>query len=281
MAEHETEKVEKEKPAPAAKPEKDGVLNPKAFEAGRAGVHRVLSSEDKADTPEAESPKTAAPEGAAPEGGWARTKKAFSDFFAKGGVGKIIGGLLGIGGAWFLGSFFGGGVMSTILTIGLAIPLMLMGGNQLGGKINGWMGNKPEVKAAAEKSEAPAIARTREAVTQTAPGPVLTLSNEEMAAMVASVNHDRDASNDNRMGRVSVYVTEGPNGRALQARSVADSEAADPGLITLEALRAMAQATSSGPIKGISFALVDNQNLRVTGATMRSLPNSTTGQVRR
>ncbi|MDX2094841.1 MAG: hypothetical protein SFW64_02760 [Alphaproteobacteria bacterium] len=250
-----------------------------AFKEGRAAGDALLKGATAAK--EEVAPEADAPEGAAPEGGLARTKKAFSDFFAKGGVGKIIGGLLGIGGAWFLGSFFGGGVMSTILTIGLAIPLMMMGSSQLGGKINGLMGNAPEAKAAAEKSEAPAIARTREAVTQAAPGPVLTLSNEEMAAMVASVNHDRDASNDNRMGRVSVYVTEGPNGHALQARSVADSEAVAPGLITLEALRAMAQATAAGPIKGISFALVNNQNLRVTGATMRSLPNSPTGQGRR
>ncbi len=67
--------------------------------------------------------------------------KGFWDELTKtGGLGKILGGIIGLGGAWFLGNFFGDGIIGTVLTIALAFPLMCIGSEKLGSMFNGWMG---------------------------------------------------------------------------------------------------------------------------------------------
>ena len=78
---------------------------------------------------------------------WTKTKKLFSSFTEEGGIGKIIGGILGLGGAWLAGNFFGGGILSTILTIALAIPFMLAGSDAIGGWINGMLGGSKKTGA--------------------------------------------------------------------------------------------------------------------------------------
>lgn len=75
---------------------------------------------------------------------WTGFKKFFGSFGESGGVGKIIGGLVGLCGAWFAGNFFGGGIMSTILTVCLAIPFMMGGSTAIGGWINGMLGYKSD-----------------------------------------------------------------------------------------------------------------------------------------
>ncbi|MBX9726801.1 MAG: hypothetical protein K2X09_06010, partial [Rickettsiales bacterium] len=78
---------------------------------------------------------------------WKKAKTFFSSFTDKGGIGKIIGGILGLGGAWLAGNFFGGGILSTILTIALAIPFMLAGSDAIGGWINGMLGGSKKTGA--------------------------------------------------------------------------------------------------------------------------------------
>lgn len=78
---------------------------------------------------------------------WKKAKTFFSSFTDKGGIGKIIGGILGLGGAWLAGNFFGGGILSTILTIALAIPFMLAGSDAIGGWINGFLGGSKKTGA--------------------------------------------------------------------------------------------------------------------------------------
>ena len=104
-------------------------------------------------------------------------------FFDHMDIGKILGGILGLGGAWFLGSFFGSGIVSTILMIGLAFPLMIIGSDKLGGMINGWMGKKPEQQAGGPGVSSPSLAQSQAQGQSQAPAGV-TLTQDEVNAMI-------------------------------------------------------------------------------------------------
>lgn len=102
-------------------------------------------------------------------GWWDRIKEFFSSFTEEGGIGKVLGGLLGLGGAWLAGNFFGGGIMSTILMVALAIPMMLIGSDSIGGWINGLLGHGQTSRGgdSPERSTTRTVepARTREELT--------------------------------------------------------------------------------------------------------------------
>lgn len=100
---------------------------------------------------------------------WDRITGFFSEFTEEGGIGKVLGGLLGLGGAWLAGNFFGGGIMSTILMVALAIPMMLIGSDSIGGWINGLLGHGETSRGgdSPERSATRSVepARTREELT--------------------------------------------------------------------------------------------------------------------
>lgn len=61
--------------------------------------------------------------------------------------GNMLGGLLGVGGAWLLSNIFGGGWLGTIVFALVAIPAFMMGRGQLGGMLSGMLGEQPSPAA--------------------------------------------------------------------------------------------------------------------------------------
>ena len=143
-------------------------------------------------------------------------------FFGNLDIGKILGGILGLGGAWFLGSFFGSGIMSTILMIGLAIPLMIIGSDKLGGMINGWVGRKSS--DAPQTQVAPQVGGPQNVISQAqaqgAVAPAQVLKNEELVAMLDATHH-----------RLQVATDPNDPTHAVHVRAVADTMAATPGML--------------------------------------------------
>lgn len=217
-----------------------------------------------------------------PEGWWDKIKKFFSTFKDSGGVGSTIGGLLGLGGAWFAGNFFGGGIISTILTVALAIPMMLIGSDGIGGWINDWLGNSKGAAPAVGNSPAPApkVAQNKAAQQTTAQNKTLaastaglTLTNEELVAMVGPQNGQPD---NNRRDRVNIFVDPADPTRRLQVLPVDDSVPDSDNIITLSALRDKVGSQTSG----IVFGQALNGVASVQAAPMRNMPNSSTSQGR-
>lgn len=143
-------------PAPAAPPPSPAE---RGYQAAIAPASKTDKPADKASKPEADETPADGKEswlGTI----WTKTKKLFSSFTEEGGIGKIIGGILGLGGAWLAGNFFGGGILSTILTIALAIPFMLAGSDAIGGWINGMLGGSKKTGAgdAPEQGQEQALA---------------------------------------------------------------------------------------------------------------------------
>ncbi len=66
-------------------------------------------------------------------------------------IGDILGALAGGFGGWTLGSMFGGGMLGTIIGGALAIGGALLGKQQFGGTIDGWIGRKNGSGAGKEK----------------------------------------------------------------------------------------------------------------------------------
>ena len=125
-----------------------------------------------------------------PSGTLDKAEKAGKGFFDNLNPGKIIGGILGLAGAWLLGSFFGEGILSTVLMVCLAFPLMIMGSDKLGSTINGWMGHKspdePQVALAPQVGgPQQAVAKNQQANAATPATPAkMSLSEAEMNAML-------------------------------------------------------------------------------------------------
>ena len=120
----------------------------KSYDAGFGG-------KDAAPTPggQATDNDDDAPEGTS-TGGKAKTKSTFK-------WGDVVGGLLGVGGAWFLSSMFGGGWLGTIMFALFAIPAFMMGRSQLSGMISGLLGetpNTPTKVAATEVAQVQSVA---------------------------------------------------------------------------------------------------------------------------
>ncbi len=67
----------------------------------------------------------------------------------KGGWGKILGGLVGVGGAWFISSMFGGGWLGTLLFALFAIPGFMIGREQMGNFFGSFMGEAPSAPSKA------------------------------------------------------------------------------------------------------------------------------------
>lgn len=147
--------VPKTTPAPAATtPAEDGLISERTTLAAtdaKAAAEAKAKAAKSSDKPADATPDEAPADGKESESWlgsiWTKTKKLFSSFTEGGGVGKIIGGVLGLGGAWLAGNFFGGGILSTILTIALAIPFMLAGSDAIGGWINGFLGGSKKTGA--------------------------------------------------------------------------------------------------------------------------------------
>lgn len=182
-------------------------------------------------------------------------QKFLSGFSQEGGIGKVLGGLLGLGGAWFAGNFFGGGILSTILTIAFSLPLMFIGSDSIGGWINGLLG-QPKVKSStaqagnqqtadgpsASQQQTPGQEQTQAQTTATEPGS-LTLTNEELQALVGPQNGQPD---NNLRDRIMFLIDPKDPERHLKVQAVADSIADGPGVIALSQLRQLAQSTISG-----------------------------------
>lgn len=216
---------------------------------------------------------------------WDSIKEFFSNFKENGSIGSILGGILGLGGAWLAGNFFGGGIMSTILMVALAVPLMLVGSDTIGGWINGALGTSKTDSA--QKSSEPA--RTREVAQGAAPQtsaaveqtngraasstPTLTFNNEELLAMVNPTNGQPDT---NTRDRLEIFVDPNDTTRRLQVRPVADSVADRPGIITLAALREQVGSSATG----IVFGQALNGVVSVQAAPIGALPGAPAAQGR-
>jgi hypothetical protein len=206
---------------------------------------------------------------------WGKVTKFISSFTESGAVGKTLGGIAGLVGAWFLGNFFGGGIMSTILTIALAIPLMLVGSDSIGGWINGMLGNKQPPAAgedpSKDKTPVRAVARTNgqeqpsvatqpsaaPAAALSAVGPTTALTNEEILAYVAPADNLRDR----------VYLSLDASKR-VQVSSVADSAPEGPGVHSLESLRQMVLAKGGSLVTGIAFTPMSDGGISVSAANI-------------
>lgn len=230
---------------------------------------------------------------------WDSIKEFFSNFKENGSIGSIIGAALGLGGAWLAGNFFGGGILSTILMVALAVPLMLAGSDTVGGWINDKIGSSK--KESADKSAAPA--RTREVAASTQPatppavqqgnaratdagvsapsGLTTALTNEELNAIIAAP--------DNLKDRVQLVLPSSPNGK-VQVISVADSVSSGKYIVDAQALRdsvaqyearrAAEEGRSAQPISGISITPMSDGKIRIVGTTVGSLPTQS-GQIGR
>lgn len=219
-------------------------------------------------------------------GWWDRIKEFFSSFTEEGGIGKVLGGLLGLGGAWLAGNFFGGGIMSTILMVALAIPMMLIGSDSIGGWINGLLGHGETSRGG--DSAQPGQSRTASVGTQRTPSasteqvnslaatsftPTMTLTNEEMLAMVNPTNGQPDT---NTRDRLEIFVDPNDPSRRLQVRPVDDAVADRPGIITLAALREQVGSSATG----IVFGQALNGVVSVQAAPIGALPSTPAAQGR-
>jgi hypothetical protein len=92
-----------------------------------------------------------------------KAKETGKGFFDNLDIGSLVGGALGIFGAWFLGGMFGeGSILSTILTIGMAIPLMMIGSRWGGETVNGWLGRDKKIPGQEQaKGREPAVGQDR------------------------------------------------------------------------------------------------------------------------
>lgn len=72
--------------------------------------------------------------------------------------GDMVGGLLGVGGAWLASSIFGGGWLGTIMFALFAIPAFMMGRGQLGNWISGMLGEQPRPTPAQGQTPAAGVA---------------------------------------------------------------------------------------------------------------------------
>lgn len=219
-------------------------------------------------------------------GWWDRIKEFFSSFTEEGGIGKVLGGLLGLGGAWLAGNFFGGGIMSTILMVALAIPMMLIGSDSIGGWINGLLGHGETSRGG--DSAQHGQSRTASVGTQRTPSasteqvnslaatsftPTMTLTNEEMLAMVNPTNGQPDT---NTRDRLEIFVDPNDPSRRLQVRPVDDAVADRPGIITLAALREQVGSSATG----IVFGQALNGVVSVQAAPIGALPSTPAAQGR-
>lgn len=254
--------------------------------AGAADARRVAGGGGNT-TPTSNTGDGASSDSSESSSWWDRIKEFFSSFTEEGGIGKVLGGLLGLGGAWLAGNFFGGGIMSTILMVALAIPLMLVGSDSIGGWINGLLGHgetsrdgdsaQPgQSRAASVGTHRSTSASTEQVNSPTATPftPTMTLTNEEMLAMVNPTNGQPDT---NTRDRLEIFVDPNDPSRRLQVRPVADSVADRPGIITLDALREQVGPSASG----IVFGQALNGVVSVQAAPIGALPNSSTAQSRR
>lgn len=214
---------------------------------------------------------------------WDRITGFFSSFTEEGGIGKVIGGLLGLGGAWLAGNFFGGGIISTILMVALAIPMMLIGSDSIGGWINNWLGHgdrSPSGDSPERSQSRTASVATQRAATaspqQATPSftPTLTFTNEELLAMVNPTNGQPDT---NTRDRLEIFVDPNDATRRLQVRPVADTVADRPGIITLAALREQVGSSATG----IVFGQALNGVVSVQAAPIGTLPGTPAAQGRR
>lgn len=112
---------------------------------------------------------------------WGNIKSTVSEFFDKFPVGKVLGGIIGILGAWFLGGMFGDGIIGTIMMALLAIPLMMIGGDKLGGMIDDMLGTKQA--STGGQSQQRTVAQGGQA-NQTAVGATMTLTEADMHKML-------------------------------------------------------------------------------------------------
>jgi hypothetical protein len=202
---------------------------------------------------------------------WKNIKDSIGGMSSEGGVGKIIGAILGLAGAWFAGNFFGEGIMGTILTIALAVPLSIIGSDKLGGMINGWLGNSQTPSVAQAPVPATTIARSAklsapeqtQAVSNNLPTANQTVSdlkptlsdgkklasqvwsNEELMAMGAS-------------GRV--FLTQDANNNPVLL-PVSNNAPDTAGMIATASLRdVQTQCSTRGQVAGIGFVKLDNGN---------------------
>lgn len=214
---------------------------------------------------------------------WDRITEFFSSFTEEGGIGKVIGGLLGLGGAWLAGNFFGGGIISTILMVALAIPMMLIGSDSIGGWINNWLGHgdrSPSGDSPERSQSRTASVATQRAATaspqQATPSftPTMTFTNEELLAMVNPTNGQPDT---NTRDRLEIFVDPNDATRRLQVRPVADTVADRPGIITLAALREQVGSSATG----IVFGQALNGVVSVQAAPIGTLPGTPAAQGRR
>ena len=125
-------------------------------------------------------------------------KSGIGAWFESLNAGGLIGGLLGVAGAWMVGSGFGGGIVGTVASVLLSLGGFFIG-RKLGDEhINGWMGRPSSKDKEAglaqviEKGKGqPTIAATKATdVGQTAtPAQVLTEKDkEDMVAIMAGYN---------------------------------------------------------------------------------------------
>ena len=192
-------------------------------------------------------------------------KNPLEGFMSEGGIGKVLGGLLGLGGAWFLGNFFGGGIFSTILTIALAVPLAIIGSDKIGDMINGWMGHPKKVDTAHQQAvdQAAMQAKSQGIAPSTQPTvdakPALALTEQELQALLSAPTSDHQ--------RVKVYTA--PNDPALHIRPVAANEATVAGVYNVDDLYARAQASTRGQVAGIAFVPDGAAGFNITALTPR------------
>jgi len=172
---------------------------------------------------------------------WDSIKNAFGDMSKEGGVGSILGAIIGLGGAWFAGNFMGGGVMGTILTIALAVPLSIIGSDKIGGMINGWMGVAPKPVQATPARETPAAARTASPARDTAPIQPMTRTEAPPApARDASFKTATSSENLTLTAEELAALVQSPGSDATKVKFEADAK----GFATL---RAVPMGTPNGP----------------------------------
>lgn len=93
--------------------------------------------------------------------------------------GNMVGGLLGVGGAWLASSVFGGGWLGTVMFALFAVPAFMMGRSQLGGWLSGMFGEKPSPAAGQSPERAQGPTQSTAQAVGAAPATTLELTPQQ------------------------------------------------------------------------------------------------------
>ena len=238
-----------------------------AQEAKDAAANADKATDEKEENPT--SPADADSKAKEGEGFWAKTKrkaKSVWEDLKNGGAGGIIGGIVGLFGAYLAGNFFGGSGswIGMFLMVVLAIPLSIIGAEKgrawLGGDADKKPAEKSDTQLAKSKAvEAPGREGERETRVETSATSITTqtLSHQEILAALEKIKNG--ATPD------KVRVIKDP-GKPVQLATVAVGDVNLTGVIPTSTLEKLSYDPETRAPTGIAFKIVNENKITITRA---------------